>query len=279
MFFSILKKTADVSILAAALAFSACGSDSDSSATSAPETLSPASSGSTDSNNVATSSSSDGNSSGSETGSSSSPKANTKLAWEFMNPNIDYIEFTDERDGLVYRAVVIGEQTWMAQNLSYNQFAEYLHNDCPGATNPDSCGKYGILYDFNDRNKVCPNGWHLPTSKDWDTLFNFVGASGDATKKLRTTTGWKARSSDEEDRNGTDDFGFSAYPAGHMRYISIEGLGEHARFWTSSMGGVGPMIIESDYDYFRSTQTTTQSTDKSTIRCIKDSIETELSAE
>ena len=37
MFFSILKKTADVSILAAALIFLACGSDSSSNATSATD--------------------------------------------------------------------------------------------------------------------------------------------------------------------------------------------------------------------------------------------------
>ena len=66
-----------------------------------------------------------------------------------MNPDIDYIEFTDERDGQVYRAVVIGEQTWMAQNLSYNPYGGILYDRCPKAMSPDSsCGKYGIFYNL-----------------------------------------------------------------------------------------------------------------------------------
>ena len=281
---NILKRITTAGSILAALAFYACGSDSDSSVNSAPETLSSASSDITDSSNVANISSSNENYSSSNedssaTESSSSVVSYTKLAWEFMNPNIDYIEFTDERDGQVYRAVVIGEQTWMAQNLSYNQYEVYAYNNCPRASVPDSCGKYGILYSYQDRKDVCPNGWHLPSSDEWKALFSFVGSSTEVYKKLRTTTGWTTKDSDEEDKNGTDDFGFSAYPSGYKLYTSVTAFGEEASFWTSSMGGVGPMIVESKYSYFRTDQITTQSYDSFAIRCIKDSAETGTSDE
>ena len=279
MFFSILKKTADVSILAAALIFLACGSDSSSNATSATDARSSSGGDLSDSSNVANSSPSEGNSTNSEAKSSSSAVSYTKLAWEFMNPDIDYIEFTDERDGQVYRAVVIGEQTWMAQNLSYNRLAEYAHNNCAKASIPDSCGKYGILYDFTYRNEVCPSGWHLPSSNEWNTLIDLAGGSYKAQKKLRTTTGWPNESSDEDEGNGSDEFGFSAYPTGFKVYSGISSFGKRATFWTSSFGGIGPMIAESEYGYFRTDQIATQSTDAHAIRCIKDSVETELSAE
>ena len=261
---NILKKFTIAGFILAALAFYACGNDSDSSVSSAPETLSSASSDITGSSNE----------SSSATESSSSAVSYTNQAWEFMNPNIDYIEFTDERDGQVYRSVVIGKQTWMAQNLNYNQYAKYGSNNCPKISSPDSCGKYGIFYNFSDIKKVCPNGWHLPSSDEWKVLITFVGGSTEASKKLRTTTGWTIKNYVEDGGNGTDEFGFSAYPSGFKLHISNANFGEEAAFWTSTIGGVGPLIAESKYSYFSTEQITTQSQDSFAIRCIKDSVET-----
>ena len=38
---------------------------------------------------------------------------------QFLNPDIDYGEITDERDGQTYKTVKIGKYTWFAQNLNY----------------------------------------------------------------------------------------------------------------------------------------------------------------
>lgn len=277
---NILKTITAVGSILAAFVFYACSSDSDSSITSTPETpYSSSNNPSPISSDETNFSSSEEISSSSETVSSSSTVSYTKLAWEFMNPDIDYIEFTDERDGQVYRAVVIGEQTWMAQNLSYNPSGSSTFSKCPRGMSPDSsCGKYGIFYNLEDADTVCPRGWHLPSSDEWETLLKLAGGTYSANKKLRTTKGWPEDGSNESEGNGNDEFGFSVYPAGFRNFSGTTNFGKNAEFWTSSYGRY-PIIVDSYYTYFRTDQTTTADYTGHSIRCIKDSAETESNDE
>jgi len=57
---------------------------------------------------------------------------------------------------------------------------------------------------------VCPEGWHLPDTTEWKTLFTAVGGKLTAGKKLKSMNGWNDNS------GGTDDFGFSALAAGSV---------------------------------------------------------------
>ena len=36
-----------------------------------------------------------------------------------VNPNPEFGEMTDARDGQTYQTVTLGDQTWLAQNLNY----------------------------------------------------------------------------------------------------------------------------------------------------------------
>ena len=144
----------------------------------------------------------------------------------------------DRRDGQTYRTVTIGEQTWMAENLKYKTEFSTCHKD------PDSCAKYGRLYEWGEAYNACPADWHLPTEEDWNTLFATIGAKYrkydgflGAGEKLKSKSGWLGNG------NGTDEYGFSALPAGTSNYYSEviqspdvhQGVGEKAYFWSVSV--------------------------------------------
>ena len=71
------------------------------------------------------------------------------------------------------------------------------------------------------------NGWHVPTTAEWDALANAVGGTGVAGSKLKSSTGWSSG-------NGTDDFGFAAFPAGNRLSGSFYYLDSRAYFWTAT---------------------------------------------
>ncbi len=119
-------------------------------------------------------------------------KARTTLAWQkgvFSNP------FVDPRDKKTYETVKIGDQTWMAQNLDYHGEDGYLglcYGDEPKKKikKPENCKIFGRLYDWNEAMKACPEGWHLPSQKEWQTLVDFAGGGKVAGKKLKAKAIW-----------------------------------------------------------------------------------------
>ena len=132
--------------------------------------------------------------------------------------------FTDPRDGNTYNITQIGSQTWMAENLNY---------DAEGSACPDgekrNCSKLGRLYTWAAAQKICPEGWQLPDSTDFATLIATIGGADIAGKALKATSGWFKKG------NGTDDFGFEAYPAGFARSANkFDGIGGYAHFWSAS---------------------------------------------
>jgi len=134
-------------------------------------------------------------------------------------------EFIDSRDGRVYKYVIIGTQTWMAENLRY----ETPNTKCYD-NNPSNCEIYGPLYDWNTAMKVCPSGWHLPSDEEWITLKDYVDS--DASKLKANSSTWKLN-------KGTDDFGFTALPGGFYRWdYGFKFNGECAGFWSATEGRI-----------------------------------------
>jgi uncharacterized protein (TIGR02145 family) len=145
--------------------------------------------------------------------------------------------FTDSRDGQTYRTVRIGGQTWMAENLNYAADGSWCYCDLViwasteealQAERDANCGKYGRLYDWNTAAEVCPAGWHLPSSEEWDALDNFVG-------KLNAGAKLKSKSPDWD---GGDDYGFSALPGGiRTSEGSFGDIGSFGLWWTATKTG------------------------------------------
>ena len=134
-----------------------------------------------------------------------------------MNPNFAYGSMTDPRDGTVYKTTQIGGKTWMAENLNYFDIegaASSIKNDWCYWDKPENCESAGRLYTWKVAKRVCPEGWRLPTKADWESLLQEVGADSlneilwKGSSKLKSVNGW------ENDGSGTDDFGFTALPAG-----------------------------------------------------------------
>ncbi len=137
-----------------------------------------------------------------------------KPNWAYLNPNINYGMFTDSRDGQVYKTVKIGTQTWMAENLNYSDSVRtpsLKKRSWCYENSADSCAKYGRLYSREVAKSVCPEGWHLPTGAEWQTLYDFVENDQGVGIHLKSQRGWGCS---DDVSQGQDTYGFSALPAG-----------------------------------------------------------------
>jgi len=152
--------------------------------------------------------------------------------------------FVDSRDGQKYRIVEMPDgKTWMAENLN---FATASGSSCY-ENSPDSCAKYGRLYDWDAAMSACPVGWKLPDNADWDALMTAVGGEETAGTKLKSRTGWFTGNGYIA---GTDDFGFSALPGGYRWFDGSFYLVGHEGVWWSvtDLGGFGVYYRYMDYN-------------------------------
>jgi uncharacterized protein (TIGR02145 family) len=184
--------------------------------------------------------------------------------------------------GRVYRTVKIGSQTWLAENLDYKFPGLTVGNDGlsydePGAhyyDNEESTygvngNKYGLLYNWDAAKYLETNkatlipGWHVPTRAEWNTLVNFVG--NNAGNELRSKTGWA------QDRNGTDDYGMTIYPAGNKGAPGFSNLTVVTYLWTPERADFSSGYCVSFYNSPTMFTTSSSTYTEMSIRLVKDS--------
>jgi uncharacterized protein (TIGR02145 family)/uncharacterized repeat protein (TIGR02543 family) len=161
--------------------------------------------------------------------------------------------FTDSRDGNTYKKIVIGTQTWMAENLNYAAaeskcYGEggevYINDKIPdnrgwkmlSASEVQAyCAKYGRLYNWNIAITACPSGWHLPSDDEWTTLTDYVGGLLTAGTKLKSSQYWESYNGVP---TGTDEYGFSALPGGFGHYYdgSFGNANYFGDWWSATEG-------------------------------------------
>ncbi len=112
-----------------------------------------------------------------------------------------------------YKTVKIGDQLWMAKNLTVSQFRNgdkipeaRINNNwemagiegssvwCYYDNEPGNGKKYGKLYNWYavmDPRKLAPEGWHIPDDDEWIQLISYLGGINAAGIKMRSATGWE----------------------------------------------------------------------------------------
>lgn len=133
----------------------------------------------------------------------------------------------DSRDQSQYNTIVIGAQTWMAENLRFYPFDYTIGGGDTGSiTDPyyyvygydgvnqdpilQNLNLSGVLYNWAaalDGAGICPEGWHIPSVGEWQQLVTTVGT--DPGIKLKDPLWWQAGGA-----VGTNNFGFTARPGG-----------------------------------------------------------------
>jgi uncharacterized protein (TIGR02145 family) len=162
-----------------------------------------------------------------------------------INVDTNYMVFDIVRNK--YKAVKIGDQVWMAENLRTNR----LNDSTLIINNPESSAwewaggvgniptqcvynndieflrSYGRFYNWQtvSTGKICPKGWHVPTKDEWQKLIDYVGEAN--TLKIAKSNFWNGM--------GNNESKFSAQPAGYRNqqgkfyYILDAGY-----WWTST---------------------------------------------
>jgi len=157
-----------------------------------------------------------------------------------------------DNDGKTYKTVVIGTQTWMAQNLNYAVSGSKCGNGSSlSDSNTESCDTYGRLYNWATamnlastcnssscsvqakHRGVCPPDWHIPSDTDWDALMTAVGGSDTAGTQLKAKSGWNSYTGIEN----LDTYGFSALPGGSVGSDgSFSSVGDGGLWWSATGG-------------------------------------------
>jgi uncharacterized protein (TIGR02145 family) len=177
-----------------------------------------------------------------------------------------------------YSVVKIGDQIWMAENLRTTRLndgtpianIELADNATWAATtDPAYTGsgeeRYGMYYNgyVMETGNVCPVGWHIPSVIETYVLFNTLGGHATGGDKLKATWDWT------EPDGGTDEYGFSLFPAGyrHESLALIILANTRGVFWTTDAAYSSISISNNNSQIFSGNQDATSGVP---IRCLKD---------
>ncbi|MEI7810869.1 MAG: FISUMP domain-containing protein [Ignavibacteria bacterium] len=180
----------------------------------------------------------------------------------------------------IYNIVKTGSQCWLKENLdtgimidgkqdavNNGKIEKYCYDN-----DPDNCAKYGGLYQWNEAmaystipgtKGICPDGWHIPTKAEYQTLKATVEDDGNALKADRQGI---------ENGAGTNTSGFSALLAGYRYYNGFfSSLAGYTSYWSSTDYNTTDAYYM--YLYNNDSSTSMYNYNKNygfSIRCLKD---------
>lgn len=190
-------------------------------------------------------------------------------------------------DGNVYKTYLIGDQTWMGENLRTTKLndgnlisnisspTEWITTSktayCSFNNDEQNKLKYGLLYNYYAVNsKICPIGWHVPSDVEWLKLINLLGGESTAGGKLKEvgTTFWKTPNT-----GASNSSFFSALGGGRRSDIdgSDGALNQVGIWWTSTVNSSSKIWVRT----LKSTDTKVEKVQSEftggySVRCLKD---------
>lgn len=194
----------------------------------------------------------------------------------------DSTAIVDKRDDNKYRTVVVGKDTWMAENLRFAAPGSFCYED-----KDIRCRSYGRLYTWADAMRlpadyiensmsggileehqgVCPDGWHIPTNDEW------IALGQNALNMRKGGIGSALKNKEFWARGGAPisaASGFNALPSGNRYGDEYGELGSSTYFWTAAggdgMGGVYWYLVNNKDDF-----TSAEDFDNAafSVRCVK----------
>jgi uncharacterized protein (TIGR02145 family) len=162
-------------------------------------------------------------------------------------------DYTDARDGVVYKTVQIGDQVWMAENLRATSLTDgtpieniieqddWIVSDGAAyswhSNDENTYGEYGILYNWYavETEMLCPTSWHVASESEWSILIEYVGGSEVAGGMLKESGNdhWITPNT-----AATNEFGFTSLPGGSRQdYATLAEFvasGKFGYWWTST---------------------------------------------
>ncbi len=204
---------------------------------------------------------------------------------DLFNPNLTYGTMKDPRDGKEYKTIEFNGQTWMAENLNFSDSSIVPllegHNTCYHEIESE-CELFGRLYDriaaMNDSRcdfkedcdlgdgpiqGICPDGWHVLTYDEANSMISYVGANNYA-RRIISAKGWG------ESVNGDNTYGLSFIAPGTRDGNNYDSKGGLAYYW------VYRASIDQNYLFIHGTNETIATNDYNNqrlslpVRCIKD---------
>jgi uncharacterized protein (TIGR02145 family) len=185
-------------------------------------------------------------------------------------------------DGNTYDTIVIGNQTWLKQDLKttkYNNGVSIpLITDnsqwasmssaafCWYGNNPAIKKQYGALYNGWAVNVsfLCPVGYHAPNDEEWNILINYLGGEEIAGEKLKVTGTqfW------ESGNHATNESGFTAMPCGRRSHNdgTFNSLRSYGYWWSATLGHYVMILSGLSYAYTGGLSPRSGFS----VRCIKD---------
>jgi len=190
-------------------------------------------------------------------------------------------------DGNTYQTVRIGDQWWMAENLKVTHYRNGnpipietadipWRNLTTGAycnynNDVNNVAVYGRLYNWyavNDVRNIAPEGWHVPSDAEWQTLVDYLGGNAIAGGKMKETgtTHWNSPNT-----GATNESGFTARAGGNRHIWGwFENFGVQARHWSTTEYIIYAWCNFLAYNHSASVRAYSNKTAGYSVRCVRD---------